>query len=322
MSKEAIDANDVEEQTIGDEYAEELAEPEDVTEESEELEEEPEEKPEESEEDESEEDESEDESEPEDDSEESEEEQEEEPKVPLSVLRARINKKNEQMAAKDAEIARLSGQKPPEAQLPPQPMPQHAPATPRPVEGDYENPDDFLVAKAKWEATQEWEQRVAVQQQQAQAAQAQAAQKELETTYESKVDAALAKNPDEFKDFEDAEAFVVSAGFNPMAIRSIMTAELPAHIVRYLHNKPAEALRIARLEPLQQVEEIGYLKKKSTVKPKKKQITKAPEPVNPERGDATPPKKLKFKRDMSLNDYDKLRKQKGEEATLADLGLD
>jgi len=189
-----------------------------------------------------------------------------------------------------------------------------------PKESDYDDPNEYLVARAKHESLVEYDRREALRREEARRREAEAAQRQLLNGYESKVDEAIKKDPDKFKDYEDAESFVVSAGMDGLALRSLMTAERPAHIVRYLAKNPAKAERIASLPPLQQVEEIGYLKKRSMMVTPKKKTTQAAQPISPERGDSSPPKKVKFSKDMSEEDYSKLMAQAGDDITLGDLG--
>jgi hypothetical protein len=318
MSVEKKDANPQEDQTMEDEYSEELEETEETEEEPEEdPEEEPEEEPEGEPEEEPE---GEPEEEPEEDSEglqplddEPEEGTPVKGEIPFHVLKREREKR--QQLERELEEARRGSESP--SRVPEPPSEKEAPR-----EADFDDREDYLIAKAKHEFKVEQARNSAIQAEEERQDAIKRRQQTLERNYEGYVADALKSDPEKFKDYEEAENFLMTVGLHGMAIESLMTAEKAPYIVRHLKNKPSEAVRIAELSPLQQVEEIGHLKKRSMVKPTKRRVTKAPAPVKPERGDSSPPKKLKFSKDMSLGDYEKLRKSAGEEATLGDLGLD
>jgi hypothetical protein len=246
-------------------------------------------------------------------------EPEEDQKVPLKTMLARIAKEKARTAAAQAEAERLRTGVPPDGSIPPHGEPYPTQVGKAPSEDDFEDHSDYIAAKAAHAAKQQYikEQADALARQQAEAQKA--AQEKLIGDYSSKVDAEVLANPEKYPDFEEMEALVTSAGLHGMALHSLMTAERPASLVKYLARHSEEMGTIAQLPPLQQVEEIGHLKKRSMVKPSKKTKTKAPEPVNAERGDSSPPKKTKFSSNMSERDYDKLKAAKGEGATVGDL---
>jgi hypothetical protein len=247
-------------------------------------------------------------------------EPEEDQKVPLKTMLARIAKEKAKRAAAEAEAERLrAGGVPPDGSIPPHSEPHPTQMGKAPSEDDFEDHSDYIAAKAAYVAEQTYLKKQADAQARQQAEAQRKAQEKLIGDYSSKVDAEVLANPEKYPDFEENETLVTSAGLHGMALHSLMTADRPAPIVKYLAKHPEEMGRIAQLTPLQQVEEIGHLKKRSMVKPSKKTKTKASKPVNAERGDSSPPKKTKFSSSMSERDYDKLKASKGEGATVGDL---
>jgi hypothetical protein len=233
--------------------------------------------------------------------------------VPLHVLQ------RERKRRQAAEAQLREPVSPPGGDISHQSGPVYAPQGEPPKESDFEDERDFLVAKAVYEADEKRKRDEAANRERQQIEAQKAAQYKLQANYESRIDDHLAQKPEDTQVFEEAEQFVVSLGLNGMAFRSLMTADLPVSIMKYLLKHPAEAMKIAKMDPLQQVEEIGHLKKRSTVKPRSKKVTKASEPVAVERGDSSPPKPTKFSQDMSEKEYDKLKASKGDSLTVGDL---
>ena len=232
--------------------------------------------------------------------------------VPLHVLQ------RERKRRQAAEAQLREPQQPSEDVIPPS-GPVHTPQGEAPKESDFEDDRDYLVAKAVYQSDEKRKRDEAVSREKQQLDAQKDAQYKLRANYESRIDDHLAQKPEDTQVFEEAEQFVVSLGLNGMAFHSLMTAELPVSIMKYLAKHPAEAMEIAKMDPLQQVEEIGHLKKRSKMKVKPKNVTMAPEPVNVERGDGSPPTKQKFSKDMSEKEYDKLKASKGDSLTVGDL---
>jgi hypothetical protein len=247
------------------------------------------------------------------------EEPEEKKTVPLDVMLARVAKEKAKRVAAEAEAERIRAGVPPEGAIPSQHEPAYVSEGKPPVESDFEDHSDFVAAKAAYVAKQEYLKEQAATQAAQQRQANEAAQNKLVSDYSSKVDAEVLANPEKFPDFEEDESFVTSVGLHGMALHGLMTAERPAPIIKYLAKHPEEATRIAQLPPIQQVKEIGHLEKRSLVKPKSKKVTKASEPITPERGDSSPPKPTKFSQDMSEKEYDKLKASKGASLTVGDL---
>ena len=154
--------------------------------------------------------------------------------------------------------------------------------TPAPVEGeptlaqfDYD-PEKYATAKAEFAKTQatkeiEAKQRADYQKQ---------AQQKLVDGWEEKV----AKAEDKYDDWQEKVGDI-----QPTApfVAALMEAENGEDIAYYLGSHPKEAQRIAQLNPLSQVREIGKLEAKLLSKPVEPKVpSKAPAPITPVSGTA------------------------------------
>jgi hypothetical protein len=218
--------------------------------------------------------------------------------IPYGAFKERIGKKNEQIEAERARARELEE----ENQRLKSGQARTAPAAPvgytpeaAPKRDDFEDEDAYLDARAAWSGREAFREEQA----KSDAAAAQKAeedrvaavkQKAQETARdyiartETILTKARAENPERYSDFDAREEAVRSAGLSHEAVQSLVTAEDPVKIVNYLGGKTEELQRIAKLSPLEQVEEIGYLKRRASVKPKERKIPKAPTPPNPPQG--------------------------------------
>ena len=107
--------------------------------------------------------------------------------------------------------------------------------------------------------------------------------------------------------YEDFDEKVGSLQPNNPLLAAIMEADNGEEIAYYLGNNPKEAERIARLQPLSQVREIGKLEAKLLLEPvKPKTPSSAPEPIKPVGGSSSPStKKLS---EMTQDEFDKRRR--------------
>jgi len=157
--------------------------------------------------------------------------------------------------------------------------PSKAVDTPRPEE--FDDREDYLVARAKHELRQEQAQT----ERKSNEDKAQAELRELVTSFEGHLDDIA----DEFEDFDEVIQHASSQDVritDEMAQAMMEAGESGARIMYQLGKDPDEALRISKLSPLGQARAIGRLEAKLSQpasKPAKRQ-SKAPPPVAPIKG--------------------------------------
>lgn len=154
-------------------------------------------------------------------------------------------------------------------------QPVSTPGEPTLAQFDYD-PEKYATAKAEFAKTQaakdfEANQRAAYQKQ---------AQAKLVEGWEEKV----AKAEDKYDDWQEKVGDI-----QPTApfVAALMEADNGEDIAYYLGSHPKEAQRIAQLNPLSQVREIGKLEAKLLSKPVEPKVpSKAPAPITPVSGTA------------------------------------
>lgn len=84
-------------------------------------------------------------------------------------------------------------------------------------------------------------------------------------------------------DYSDYQEVVHNENLSitPNMADAIVDSPVGPHIAYFLGKNPAEALRIAKLNPIRQIAELGRIEANLTAKPLRKNVTKAPEPVTP-----------------------------------------
>lgn len=147
-----------------------------------------------------------------------------------------------------------------------------------------------------------------IQQQQAQYYQAEN-QRQHEFARQQALEAAIQGAESIYPDFREKvsnPALPPLQTVNPAAFQAIMASEQGAHIAYYLANNASEAIRIARLQPIDAVRELGKLEAKLATTPGKT-ATAAPRPVTTlgtnEVGSKDPSK-------MSMDEYRRWRSGK------------
>ena len=154
-------------------------------------------------------------------------------------------------------------------------QPVSTPGEPTLAQFDYD-PEKYATAKAEFAKTQaakdfEANQRAAYQKQ---------AQAKLVEGWEEKV----AKAEDKYDDWQEKVGDIQP---NSPFVAALMEADNGEDIAYYLGSHPKEAQRIAQLNPLSQVREIGKLEAKLLSKPVEPKVpSKAPAPITPVSGTA------------------------------------
>jgi len=146
---------------------------------------------------------------------------------------------------------------------------------PKLADFDYD-PEKYATAKAEYAKTQAAKELDAKQKQES----VKAEHAKLISSWEEKVDSATDK-------YDDFSTVVGDLQPNTPFVAAVMHAENGADVAYHLGKNPKEAERIARLQPLLQVFEIGKLAAKLSAEPAKpKAPSKAPAPITPLTGAA------------------------------------
>ena len=149
------------------------------------------------------------------------------------------------------------------------PTPQKPEVDAPPDINNFENYDDFVIAKAKFEFRQEQKQQSEKN-----------ATETVDRQYFERFNKAVEKIP-------DLPEVIGSARipFHPATLQAIKESELGPQIAYHLAKNPNEAIRISQLSPYAAVREIGKLEVKLTPPPasssEPQRISQAPEPVKP-----------------------------------------
>lgn len=174
----------------------------------------------------------------------------------------------------------------------------------KPKQDDYDNEGDYLEALTDWK----WEQKLPGLRAAARA----------EITLEDqqretqRIQQQHAKKATQAREkYGDYDEMVNQPLFTPTMTQLIMASEVGPEVAYFLGKNPTEADRIAALSQLMVAKEIGKLEVKFSQQPTKRNITKAPAPINPITGGReavdVPPDK------MSTGDYiaKRRREEKG-----------
>lgn len=143
----------------------------------------------------------------------------------------------------------------------------------QPKREDFDSLEDYLDAKADWKVEQKLRERDAK-------AQATERQRETRTQVEQNDRAwqeRAAKAGERYADFEDVVFGNEDLEISPAMAAAIKVTENGVDIAYHLGKNPAEASRIAKLDPVAQVWELGKLSATLNTKP----VSKAPPPVEP-----------------------------------------
>ena len=171
-----------------------------------------------------------------------------------------------------------------------------------PVEADFEDYDDYRIAKALHKQSQSLNQREADQAKlQAQALEQQQA-REVSEIWNAQVHDAKSR----YQDF-DAVALSPHLAVSDTMAEVITASDVGPDVLYKLGTNPAEARRIAGLSPLEQARELGRIEA-SLSRPKPKTQTNAPDPIAPVRPKAAA---VKSPDKMTMAEYRKAR-QTGE----------
>lgn len=181
---------------------------------------------------------------------------------------------------------------------------------PEPDIKKYSDYDKFNRDLVRWEVRQSQRQAIAEAQQRAE----QDAERSRVSTWQQRVSAAAADLPD----FE-AVAFQTTLPVSRTMGDAIMRSDVGPRVLYHLGSNPAEAERIAKLAPIDQIREVGKLEiilsrpapasdDESEPAPQKQAISRAPAPIpRPAGSGAKPTPSLKSLEGISQSEYRALR---------------
>ena len=224
-----------------------------------------------------------------------------------------VRQREEERAEKLRLLAIVEGMNKPKAEAKQEegdPEPQRPVRDPNAAPEVYEQAlMDYADAKASWSARNEVQRVLAEEARKAEEREQVAAQKAAQETYIARVNKAVEKYPD-YKAVAESPDVTVSM---PMA-HAIMTSEHGPEIAYHLGKNPQEAARIAALQPVQQLVEVGLIVAKLTATAPapaapapKPPISAAPKPIKPleSKGDTH----VKTPDEESMEEYASRRKK-------------
>jgi len=168
---------------------------------------------------------------------------------------------------------------------------------------DFEDYDDYLVAKAAWKIKADEAEATARENQRRQGE----AIKTIEQTFAERIEVDAVKNPD-ITTIRDRVGMKISTavGF------AIKQSDLAPDLIRYLDANPSEIERLSRLDLVAAAREIGKIEVKLTTKGETKKKSSAPEPPEkPEKGTGGNPTTEKSDDELPIDEYMKKFRSKG-----------
>jgi len=175
--------------------------------------------------------------------------------------------------------------------------------TNKPKASDFENYDDYIVALGEWSAAKTLEAREKASKE----SHAKETRTEAEISFQGRIETFKA----EHEDF-DALVFKPDLKISQTMVESIMDSEHAAEVLYYLGQHPDEAARIFPLSATAAARELGRIEErlgKNEPAPRKKVVSKAPEPIRPVEASGTVDKDPSK---MSNEEYRRYRKEKKE----------
>lgn len=173
-----------------------------------------------------------------------------------------------------------------------------------PKEADFASYEEYqasLAAHHSMKAMDDRQRREVEQEAKAHQVEIQAREKARITELAANWQDQLAEASERYKDFERVAYSVPISG---VAGEIICGSDVGADIAYYLGSNPAEAAKIARLNPVEQARAIGSIEARLSL-PKPNTTSKAPAPINPVKGKATANKPVD---EMSMAEFIAARK--------------
>lgn len=181
------------------------------------------------------------------------------------------------------------------------PAPQRTAASDEPTIDKFDNFDEYVTAKARWEAKQLVEQTLSEREKRQLAEREAVEHKQRADSWSKKLATATVEIPD----FEEVIASSDVPMTEPMQ-HAIMESDVGPKIAYYLAQNPDEAVKIANMSPIGAIRSLGRLEERLAGQTAVKSVSKAPPPVSPP-GSRSAVKKSPA--DMSDKEYEAWRRK-------------
>lgn len=144
-----------------------------------------------------------------------------------------------------------------------------------PQRENFDSLEEYLEARADWKVEQKLSEREAKAAESERQREAKAREAELDRTWAERA----RKAQERYSDFADVVTHNEDLTISPAMAAAIKVTENGVDLAYHLGKNPKEAARIAELDPVSQVYELGQLAARLQTKP----VSKAPPPVEPVR---------------------------------------
>lgn len=106
---------------------------------------------------------------------------------------------------------------------------------------------------------------------------------EAEMEFQGKIKETMSKGAEKYDDFDDKTSVLFSDAFPPnrAMAEAIVDSDFKDDILYFLGTYPDEAVRIAKMNPVQAVKKIAEIEGRFQARAKSKKTTTAPAPINP-----------------------------------------
>ena len=171
-----------------------------------------------------------------------------------------------------------------------------------PKREDFESLEDYLEAKADWKVEQKLKDADSRRQAQEAEREAHERQRRSVETWEQRA----AKAAETYPDFDEVVTRNEELPITPVMAQAIQGAENGTEVAYHLGKNPKEAARIANLDPVLQVYELGRLSV-ALQTPEAKPVSKAAPPIEPVRAGRSSRNDI-YEDGLSVEEYIKRRK--------------
>lgn len=145
-----------------------------------------------------------------------------------------------------------------------------------PQRDQFESYEDYLEARAEWKVEEKLREREARVAKEREAEQAKAYTERIEANWNERLESARQR----YRDFDEVVLSNDELPVTPAMGEAIKASDVGADVAYHLGKHPKEAARIAALDPVSQIFEMGKLAARISTKP----VSNAPPPLEPTRG--------------------------------------
>lgn len=171
-----------------------------------------------------------------------------------------------------------------------------------PKREDFESLEDYLEAKADWKVEQKLSEAERRRQEAEAVREAENRQRQYTETWEQRA----SKAAETYPDFDEVVTRNEDLPITPVMAQAIQGAENGTDVAYHLGKNPKEAARIASLDPVLQVYELGRLST-ALQKPAEKPVSQAAPPIEPVRSGRSSRNDI-YEDGISVEEYIKRRK--------------